>query len=54
MKIDATYGPLTLGSGNIKLYKSNGVLAETLTASQLIIDENLVEFPFSNRALSTD
>jgi len=48
------HGPLSAGTGNAKLYKSNGVLVETLTAAQLIIDNNTVAFPFATRALKTD
>lgn len=48
------YGELTAGSGNIKLYKSDGTLVETLTASSLIFDNDLVEFPFATRTYGTD
>ena len=48
------YGALTIGSGNIKLYKSDGTLVETLTASQLTVDNNVVEYPFATRANGTD
>lgn len=55
-KDDSTtfYGALTVGSGNIKLYRSNGQIQETLTASQLIIDNNVVEYPFGTRPSGTD
>ena len=55
-KSDSTvfYGALTIGTGNIKLYKSDGTLVETLTASQLIIDNNVAEYPFATRANGTD
>lgn len=42
------------GSGEIKLYKSDGTLVQTLTASNLIINGNVVEFPFAPRELGTD
>ena len=48
------YGPLTAGSGSAKLYKSDGTLVETLDASQLVITNNMVEFPFAERELGTD
>jgi len=55
-KSDSTdfYGALTVGSGNIKLYKSDGTLVETLTASSLVIDNNVVEYPFATRTAGTD
>jgi hypothetical protein len=49
------HGPLTAGTGNAYLYKSNGVLAGSpLTAAELIIDNNTVAFPFATRDLKTD
>ncbi len=49
------YGALTPGvSGKAKLYQSDGTLVEELTANQLIIQDNVVEFPFANRELGTD
>jgi hypothetical protein len=48
------YGPLTKGSGNIQLYKSDGTLVQTLTAGQITIDNNVVGLPFSNRDFGTD
>jgi len=48
------YGPLVVGQGSIRLYKSDGTLVESLNASQLIIDRNLVEVPFATRELGTD
>lgn len=48
------YSSLEKGTGNIKLYKSNGTLVETLTASQLVIDKNLVKLPFADRTKGTD
>ena len=48
------HGPVSAGSGDIKLYKSDGTLVETKTASQLTFDKNVVEIPFSTRSLKTD
>ena len=48
------YGALTVGSGNIKLYKSDGTLVETITASSLTVDNNVVEYPFTTRTAGTD
>lgn len=48
------FGPLLTGSGSAKLYKSDGTLVETLSASSLIIDGNSLELPFSTRDLGTD
>jgi len=48
------YGPLTLGSGSVKLYKSNGTLVETLSASSLIANNNVIELPFAPREKGTD
>lgn len=48
------YSELSKGSGNVKLYKSDGTLVETLTAAQLIIDNDVVELPFADRELGTD
>ena len=48
------YGALSKGSGNAKLYKSDGTLVETIAASGSIIDKNLIELPFATRDLGTD
>jgi hypothetical protein len=48
------YGPLTKGTGNAYLYKSDGTLVETLAAASLNINVNVVEFPFADRELGTD
>ena len=48
------YGPLTVGSGNVKLYKSDGTLAETLTAAQCTISDRILELPFAARDPKTD
>jgi len=50
----AIYSNLYVGSGSVKLYKSNGTLVETLSAASLVIDKNRVEFPFANRELGTN
>jgi hypothetical protein len=48
------YADLVKGTGNIYLYKSNGTLAQTRTASDVIIDKNVVKIPFGNRDRGTD
>lgn len=49
------YGQLSRGStGTVKLYKSDGTLVQTLTPSNLNIQNNRVEFPFSTRDYGTD
>lgn len=48
------YGPVGKGSGNIRLYKSDGTIVQTLPASSLVITGNAVEFPFVQRELGTD
>jgi hypothetical protein len=48
------YADLIKGSGNIYLYKSNGTLVQTVSASSLVIDKNLVKIPFSDRVRGTD
>lgn len=48
------YNELSKGSGNVKLYQSDGTLIETLTADQVIIDNNVVELPFADRDFGTD
>lgn len=50
----AIYSNLYTGSGNVKLYKSDGTLVETLSAGSLVIDKNRVEFPFATRESSTN
>lgn len=42
------------GSGNARLYKSNGTLAATLPASNVTIVGNKVTLPFPNRDYGTD
>lgn len=46
--------PPTKGTGSIKLYKSNGTLVQTLQANNLIIENNIVKVPFSDRELGVD
>ena len=48
------YGALAAGSGNAKLYKSDGTLVETLAAGSLIFHNDVVEFPFATRDFGTD
>ena len=48
------YSNLVVGTGSVKLYKSNGTLVETLSAASLIIDKNRVEFPFADREYGTN
>ena len=50
----AIYSNLYVGSGSVRLYKSDGTLAETLAAASLVINKNRVEFPFANRESSTN
>jgi hypothetical protein len=45
---------LQTGTGNAKLYKSNGTLVQTIAASSATIDKNVIELPFSDRELGTD
>ena len=48
------YAPLQKGSGNVYLYGTDGVLEQTLTESQIIINNNVVELPFANRQPGKD
>lgn len=49
------YGALTLGSGNVYLYKSDGTLVETLAAGDCsIFGDTALELPFADRELGTD
>jgi hypothetical protein len=48
------YGPLIAGTGNARLYKSDGTLVQTVSASSFIFNVNYVEIPFSARTLGTD
>ena len=48
------YGDLIKNTGNIKLYKSNGTLVQTRSASDLIIDKNTIKIPFADRVRGTD
>ena len=49
-------GTLSLGAGSVQLYKSSGVLAETVSASSLIIDaaKGIINIPFATRTNKTD
>lgn len=42
------------GTGNAKLYKSDGTLVQTIPASSATIDKNVIQLPFSDRELGTD
>ena len=42
------------GSGSIKLYKSNGTLVQTVSASAVTIDKNIVKISFNTRVIGTD
>lgn len=46
--------PLAKGSGNIILYKSDGTLVQTVSASSITIDNNIVKVTFSERELGVD
>lgn len=48
------YAPLTAGTGNVYLYKSDGTLVETLAAGALTITDRVVELPFADRQPKTD
>lgn len=48
------YGPLTAGTGDAKLYKSDGTLVETVAAGSLVIENGRVEIPFASRDNGTD
>jgi hypothetical protein len=45
---------LQTGTGNAKLYKSDGTLVETIAVSSATIDKNVIELPFADRELGTD
>lgn len=45
---------LNKGTGKVELYKSNGVLSQTLNASGIEIVGNKVTFPFATRDFGTD
>jgi len=48
------YAPIQAGIGNIYLYGSDGSLEQTLTESDLIIHNNVVELPFADRTPGKD
>ena len=56
INFDATkfYAPLSIGSGNVYLYKSDGTLADTKAASACTINNNVLEIPFATRDYKTD
>lgn len=47
-------GALVKGSGNIKLYKSNGTLVETVAVGACTVSNNVLGIPFANRDKGTD
>ena len=44
----------TLLAGNIKLYRSDGTLEQSILASDCILHNKILEIPFADRTLSTD
>ena len=48
------YAPLTLGSGSISLYTSDGTLQQSVLATSCSVYNNVLEIPFGNRDLGTD
>lgn len=48
------YAPLQIGSGNVKLYGTDGELEQTLSASQLVVHNNVLELPFGDRVPGKD
>ncbi len=48
------YGSLTKGTGNAKLYKSNGSLIETIAASAATVERNMLKLPFGDREVGVD
>lgn len=51
---DATV--FSIGEGNVKLYKTNGTLVETIPAASLVIDSTnkIIKIPFATRTIKTD
>ena len=49
-----TYGTLTKGSGVAALYKSNGTLVQTIAASSITIDGDIISIPFNTREAGVD
>ena len=48
------YAPLSLGSGNIKLYQSDGTLVSTVAAGSCSIDNDVLSIPFPPREPGVD
>jgi hypothetical protein len=48
------YGPLSLGTGNIELYQSDGTLISTVAAGSCSVDLDLLSIPFPDREQGTD
>lgn len=48
------YDDYQVGTGNAKLYKSDGTLVETISAASAVIDQNVIKLPFADRAKGTD
>jgi hypothetical protein len=48
------YAPIVKGTGTAMLYKSDGTLVQFLDQDQIIIDNNVIEFPFNTREFGTD
>jgi hypothetical protein len=48
------YGNISAGSGDIRLYKSDGTLVETIAAASCTYTVNMMEIPFSARTQGTD
>ena len=48
------YAELTIGSGDAKLYKSDGTLVETVSAGSMTILDRRLEIPFATRDYSTN
>jgi hypothetical protein len=46
--------PLSKGTGNIKLFKSDGTLVQTVAASAVTIDNNIMKVSFNERAIGID
>jgi hypothetical protein len=47
-------GTIVKGTGNIKLYKSNGTLVETVAVGSCTVSNNVLGIPFANRDKGTD
>jgi hypothetical protein len=51
---EPVYADLAIGSGSVKLYKSDGTLVQTLPASGCIVNLNRLEIPFNTRQSGTN